>query len=78
MSEIAKRITGMTDKELRECDFSTDTSKRIYVGVSAFRDIRIAGGLYITQEDLNEERKKLRKHTPKALRMYKGLIEKIF
>lgn len=65
MSKIARRITGMTEKELFNCDFSS-----MKLGMKLFgtthKDIRIYAGLILLPEDIERERRKLK--IPKALR----------
>lgn len=71
MSKIAQRITGLSEKELFEVDFrSTNSASDAWYpdGVEARQSVRVYSGMIIGPEDLNEERKKLKKSYPPALR----------
>lgn len=66
MSAIARRLTGMTEKELREYNFPSVKSIRDVFGAT-HKDVRIFAGLIIGPEDLDKKRKELRNNIPKAL-----------
>lgn len=68
MSEIARRLTGMTEKELWEYNFPSINSIEEVSGTEHCRDPRIYAGLIIGPGDLNEERERLRNNIPKALK----------
>lgn len=71
MSRIARRITGLSEKELFETDFrSTNTVADVSYpyGVEVRQSVRVYAGMITGPGDLNEERKKLRNYIPLALR----------
>lgn len=77
MSKIAYRLTGMTKKEFREYTFSSIGSKNqvFYDPRVPVRNTRLSNGMYVGIEDLNPLRKKLRKSTPKCLKI--TLVDRI-
>lgn len=71
MSNIAQRITGLSEKDLIEIDFSTSNSTVdlwFPDGVKVRQSVRVYAGMIIGPADLNEERKKLKEYIPPALR----------
>lgn len=70
MSEIARRLTGLSGRELFEADFATTLSGKNITcpdGARVRQSVRVALGIMTGPEDLNEDRKKLAK-LPRALR----------
>lgn len=71
MSTIARRLTGLTESELREYEFLRVGSKNEVFksrGVSLRQNVRLATRLIVGSNDLNTSRQKLAKSTPKSLR----------
>lgn len=64
MSRIARRLTGITEKELREYNFPSAKPGNIFFGTT-HRNIKISAGLILTPEDLEQER--LRSIIPECL-----------
>lgn len=70
MSSIASRITKMTASELREYEFRSVWSKDdVFTvrGVSPRQNVRLTAGAIVGVKDLNLERQRLIKRTPKSL-----------
>lgn len=67
MSEIARRILGMSEREIFDHDFSSPRSVSETFGMT-HRNIRVFAGMIAgTLQDRNPERRKLRK-VPLCLR----------
>ena len=71
MSEIARRLTGMSEKDFFEYNFTSINSIEEVFGIKHCRDPRIYAGLIIGPGDLNKEREWLMNNIPKALRIIK-------
>lgn len=70
MSEIARRLTGLSGRELFESDFATTMSGKNITcpdGARVRQSVRVALGMMTGPEDLNEKRSKL-SNLPRALR----------
>jgi hypothetical protein len=70
MSEIARRLTGLSGRELIETDFATTLSGKSITcpdGARVRQSVRVALGIMTGPEDLNEYRKKLA-NLPRSLR----------
>jgi len=67
MSEVARKLLGMTDAQIHNADFRTSRSSKDIDTRNAWGDVRVVSGRIVSPEDLNPLRKKLRRR-PKALR----------
>lgn len=71
MSTIARRLTGLTKNQLREYEFHRVNYKEELSesrGVSLRQNVRLSTGLIVDVKDLDLERQRLSKATPKSLR----------
>lgn len=71
MSDIARRLTGMSESELQEYEPTTPLSRRDIQPIDTLkiRNVRLAAGLVAFPADLEPVRKYLKEHYPKAFKI---------
>lgn len=75
MGDILLQLAGMTATEIVEADVPSIRSAKGVVaapGARVRQNIRAAAGMLVGPEDLNEARRKLANHTPRALQKTRG------
>ena len=70
MSNIARRLTGLTKSQLHEHNVpSVSSINNVFKSrsTSLRQNVRLSGGLIVGSSDLDTKRKRLRKSKPKSL-----------
>jgi hypothetical protein len=70
MSNIARRLTGLTKSQLHEYNVPSVASKKnVFKSrcTNLRQNVRLAGGLIVGTNDLDNMRDRLKKSTPKSL-----------
>jgi hypothetical protein len=70
MSNIARRLTGLTESQLREYDFPrVDSKEQVFKprNVCLRSNVRLESGMIVGISDLDSDRKRLSESEPKSL-----------